>query len=342
MKTAISLIILAIHLLSPTVGYSQETDRFVLAEGTAPIRGDMGQSRDIAILRAKQAAIEQVGIGLRSETIVDMGMLLDDIIKVQTFALVKAYEVIKEKQRGNEYWVQIKAWVVPKEKERPVMENLFAHRSIIVQAKGEGSRVIEKELLARLTRGTYFVLDPGFRKWDPDYKIMIESGIEFSQRNHGIESYYADCEIRLIKRSNGKLVVQEVEPEDNRIYGLNRNQALSSKGPNGFSGKIAEPMVSEFMKRLDATSHVKEHDVDIVVKGISNHRTFRDEFCKMLRGLRLGVKGVFNERYDGGTGKVTVRYAEKTDYLAAMIGFRSQYRVEEASWDKIKVVYQGG
>jgi hypothetical protein len=45
---------------------------------------------------------------------------------------------------------------------------------------------------------------------------------------------------------------------------------------------------------------------------------------------------------DGGTGMVTVRYAEKTDYLAAMIGFRSQYRVEQVTWDKIKVVYQGG
>lgn len=341
-KIRIGFFILTMCLLLPTVGYAEETSGFVVAEGMAPIINDIGLTRDIAILRAKQAAIEQVGIGLKRETFVDMGLLLDDILKIQTFALVKAYEVISEGREGDQYRVRIRAWVVPKKEEKTVMENLFAHRSIVVQADGEGSKALKKELLARLTRGGYFVLDPSFPKWDPDYKIRVESAIEFSQRNYGIESYHADCEIRLISRSNRKLLILEAEPEDNRIYGLNKSQALRSKGPNGFPRKIAEPMVMEFMNRLDARAHVREHDVDIVIRNIPDHRIFREKFCRMLRALRLGVKDVFNERYDDSTGWVTVRYSEKTDYLAAMIGFRSQYKIENTTWDRINVTYQGG
>lgn len=271
-----------------------------------------------------------------------MGFVLDDIIKVQTFALIKAYEVINEEHRSGNYWVQIRAWVVPKEEEKPVMENLFAHRSIMVHANGEGSQTIEKKLLARLTNSTYFVLDSSFTKWDPHFNIIIKSEVEFSQKNNYLESYYADVEIRLVKQFDGRLLVSVQEPEDNRIYGLNRRQAITGPGRNGFSQKIAEPMVRKFMQRLDVIAHVREHDVDIVVTSIPNYTVFREEFCRMLRALRLGVKKVFNENYDGGTGRVTVSYAEKTDYLAAMIGFRSQYRVERVAYDDIRVVYQGG
>ena len=338
----ISIFIVAICLFLVTTGYAQESDGFVVAEGIAQISSDIGLTKDIAILRAKQAAIEQVGIGLKSETIVDMGFVLDDIIKVQTFALIKAYEVINEEHRSGNYWVQIRAWVVPKEEEKPVMENLFAHRSIMVHANGEGSQTIEKKLLARLTNSTYFVLDSSFTKWDPHFNIIIKSEVEFSQKNNHLESYYADVEIRLVKQFDGRLLVSVQEPEDNRIYGLNRRQAITGPGRNGFSQKIAEPMVRKFMQRLDVIAHVREHDVEIVVTGIPNYTVFREEFCRMLRALRLGVKKVFNENYDGGTGRVTVSYAEKTDYLAAMIGFRSQYRVEMVVWDDIRVVYQGG
>ena len=338
----ISIFVGAICLFLVTSGHAQESDGLVIAEGIAPISSDMGLTRDIAILRAKQAAIEQVGIGLKSETIVDMGFVLDDIIKVQTFALIKAYEVINEEPRSGNYWVQIRAWVVPKEEEKPVMENLFAHRSIMVHANGEGSQTIEKKLLARLTNNTYFVLDSSFTKWDPHFNIIIKSEVEFSQKNNQLESYYADCEIKLVKQSTRKLLLSIQEPEDNRIYGLNKRQAITGHGRNGFSQKIAELMVKEFMQRLDVIAHVREHDVNVVITGIPNYTVFREKFCRMLRALRLGVKKVFNENYDGGTGRVTVSYAEKTDYLAAMIGFRSQYRVERATWDEIRVVHQGG
>ena len=342
-KTRITLLlIISICFLIPTDGHARETDSLVEAEGVAPISEDMGLTRDIALLRAKQAALEHVGIGLKRETIVDMGFLLDDIVKIQTFGLVKAYEIISGGREGNQYRVKIKAWVVPKEEEKPVMKSLFAHRSFEVQAKGEGSQLIKKGLLPRLTKAGYFIFDPGFSKWDCDYNITIESKIQFSQKNYEIESYYSDCQIRLVRRSNGELLILETEPEDNRIYGLNINQAMGSKGPNSFFKKIAEPMANEFMQHLNAKAGVKEHDIDIVITSLPDHRTFREGFCRMLRYLRLGIKDVFRETYDNGTGRVTVRYAEKTDYLAAMIGFRSQYKVEKTTWDRINVIYHDG
>jgi len=340
----LALAILAICLVSGPNAYAGELDRIVVAEGMAPANqagNDISLVRDIAILRAKQAAIEKLGVGLTSDTIVDMGLLLDEVVKVQTFALVKAYEIISEGEEAGQYRVKIKAWIVPEDREKPVMENLFAHRSIVVQAKGEGSRTIEKELLSQLIGKGYLVLDQGFAKWDPDYKIMCSSKIEFSEENLGIRSYHADCEIRLIKRSNARLLILERDPKDNRIFGTNRRQALHSRGPNAFPVKIARPMVKGFIKRLDTIAHIKEHDVDIIVKDVPDNRFFRDSFVGMIKAFRLGIKDVFNERYDNGTGKVTVRYAEKTEYLAAMIGFRSQYKVKKVSWDQIDVLYQG-
>jgi hypothetical protein len=49
---------------------------------------------------------------------------------------------------------------------------------------------------------------------------------------------------------------------------------------------------------------------------------------------------VSNPQYNGNTGRVTINFGEKTDYLAALIGFRSQYTIKRATWDKIDVVYQ--
>jgi len=341
-KKGAILPILSFTLLSffPIVGNTGEISKYVEAEGMAPISTDIGLSRDIAILRAKQTAIEQAGVGLKSETIVNMGFLLDDIVKIQTFALVKSYEVVSENREENLYKVKIRAKIISKKKETAVMQNLFAHRSILVKATGKGSGLLKKKLLAQLTKGGYFMLDPGLSKWNSDYKILIASGIEASQKTEGIVSYYVESEIRLVKRVNGKVLILETEPQDNIVFGLNKSQALRSSGPNAFPSKIVEPMVKEFMRRIKVSVYVKEHDVDIIVKNIPNHRIFREDFCKMLRTLRLGVQNLSNEHYDRGTGRVTVHYTEKTDYLAAMIGFRNRYKVEKAARNQIQVVFQ--
>lgn len=315
-----------------------EAGEFVVAEGVAPLGKDLGLTRDIAILRAKQNAIEQLGVGIDSQTIVDMGQTLDDMIKVQTFALVKAYEVLSEGSEGDQYKVKINAWVVPKEKEREILENLFAHRSMVVQATGKGSNKIQGEILRCLTKGFYFVVDPKISRWAPDYNLAINSTVEFSQETYGIRSYHADCEIRLVQRSNGRILISE--PMSGMIFGLNETQAINGLRPDQFSKKIVWPLVASFMEGLNRVAHVREHDVVVVIHGLPSHERFQ-EFCKLIRALRLGIRRVFNERYDAGIGEVTVNYAEKTDYLAAMIGFRLQYRINQATWDRIEVLYQG-
>lgn len=340
-KTTSTIYILTIFFSLTITCQSQANGKFVEAKGIAPITNDIGLTRDVAILRAKQAAIERLGVGLRSETIVDMGLLLDDIVKTQTFGLVKSFNVISEFIEGNQYKVRIRAWVVSREEENEIMENLFSDRSFSVRSCGEGSRSIEKELLNQLSENNYLVLDPGFSKWKPNYNIIAKSAVALSQNMGDIESYYCDIEIRLINRSEGTLALLEVGPDDNRIYGLNRIQALRSKGTNGFYRKIAEPTVKKFMRKLKKKELVKEHKVEIVVRNIPNYEFFRDEFCRMLRAFRLGVKDIFNKRYDKGSGSVTVLYTEKVDYLAAMIGFRNQYIIKSVDRGKIQLIFQG-
>lgn len=332
--TIIILLLLGISLCLYVDG---EASEFVVAEGMAPLGKDLGLSRDIAILRAKQNAIEQLGVGIDSQTIVDMGQTLDDMIKVQTFGLVKAYEVLSQGAEGNQYKVKIKAWVVPRDKEREILENLFAHRSMVIQATGKGSNKIQREILKCLTKGFYFVVDPEISRWAPDYNLAINSTVEFSQETYGIRSYHANCEIRLVQRSNGRILISE--PMSGMIFGLNEKQAIDGLRPDQFSRKIVSPLIASFMERLNRVAHAKEHDVAVVIRGLPSHERFRD-FCKLVRALRLGVKEVFNERYDTGIGEVTVKYAEKTDYLAALVGFRSRYKISKATWDRIEVVYE--
>ena len=76
-----------------------------------------------------------------------------------------------------------------------------------------------------------------------------------------------------------------------------------------------------------------------IVSGITDHNMFRDGFVKMIKSIRLGILEVFNERFESDLGRVSVLYAEKTEYLAAMIGFRSQYKVSSVAWDRIEVEY---
>lgn len=341
-KRRIGFALSVICFLLSACAHIHKTPDYVVAEGMAPIGKDIWLTRDIAILRAKQAAIEQVGIGIQTERIVDMGFLLDDVIKIQTFGLIKSYEIISEGQDENQYKVKIRVWIVLKENEKPVLENLFAYRSVVVQSKGEGASVIEKTLLGHLTKEKYIVTDSYFTKWRPYYIIKIISEIHFMGRTYGIESYQSACEIKLIRRFEEQLLELQTEPEDNRIYGSNRLLALTNKGPNGFYQKIAQPMVGNFMRQFKAKTRLNEHDVRIVIRGVPSHRVFREKFCGMLRSMRLGVEEVFDEHYKGNIGQVTVRYTEKTDYLAAMIGFRNQYRIEKVTLQSIHIVYVDG
>ncbi|MBN2298794.1 MAG: flagellar assembly protein T N-terminal domain-containing protein [Deltaproteobacteria bacterium] len=337
MKWTIFIILLC--LAFPLSGHAST---LVEANGMAPIEADISLSRDIAILRAKQAAIEQAGVGLTCDTITNMGLLLDNVIKVQTFALVKNYEVISEVHEDNYIKVKIRAWVVEKKNETKEMENVFSHCSVLIGANGYGSDMIQKELVKQMTAKGYFVLDSTFKGWNPEYRLTIDTSMDLSEKNNGIESYFVECSLKFMQRQTGKILIAENEPENNRIFGFNRTKALKSRGPNGFPRKIVQPVSIGFMKKLDEMAKVKEHNVEIAVSGFSDYQTFRQDFVQMVQNYCLGVKAVSNERYEGGIGLISVRYSEKTDYLAAMIGFRSQYRVEQVTDNKIKAVYMAG
>lgn len=317
---------------------SAKTLQFIEAEGMAPVSDDLGLTRDIAILRAKQNAIEQLEIGISSQSIVEMGKLLDDIIKVQTFALIKNYKVLSERVEGNQYKVRIRACIIPKEKQRQALSNLFAHRSMTIQAIGKGSDKVKRELLKHLTKEFYFVIDPEFSKWIPDYNIIINSTIKFSHEIYDIRSYYADSEIKLVQRSNGKILI--TESANGIIFGLNETQAINGLRPDQFPQKIVLPLVKNFMKSFREIMYTKEHNIQITIYNLPNYNAFR-EFCKFIKSLRLGIKAVFDESYHDKTGSLIVRYNEKTDYLAAMVNFRTQYKINSITRDKIEIVYQG-
>ena len=74
--------------------------------------------------------------------------------------------------------------------------------------------------------------------------------IEFVDRMYQLERYGANCRISLIRTSDLSHIFSANEPEDNYLYGANRDIATTGPGKNGFLYKIVRPMVREFTQRM--------------------------------------------------------------------------------------------
>ncbi|OIO56911.1 MAG: hypothetical protein AUJ55_07525 [Proteobacteria bacterium CG1_02_64_396] len=105
----------------PLVGQTEPVppggDQGIFAQATgeaAIINGDVPSARLEAIARAKWAAIEQaVGVQVKSQSLVQNAMLVDEAIQAKTGGVVKGFQVLGEGQRGDTYGATISAFVIP-------------------------------------------------------------------------------------------------------------------------------------------------------------------------------------------------------------------------------------
>lgn len=88
----------------------------VTAIGEASIvAGDMSSAKKIqAVARAKWAAMEEAsGIRVKSDTIVQNAVLVDEAIKNEVTGVIQNYTVTGEEEDGQVYRVMISATIVP-------------------------------------------------------------------------------------------------------------------------------------------------------------------------------------------------------------------------------------
>jgi|GEM_PF-4096147 len=313
----------------------------VEAEGTARIEPDINISRDLAVLRAKQQALEILGIGISSKNIATQGKMLDEMIMVQTSGFVERYEILEESRKNGYYSIRLRAWVKKGKALEDAYRSVFRERILSLSSNGEGSKNIERLLRRSLVGHFYYVLASDFQEIKPDYQILINSSVNVHSDFGGFKSFYAEASISMVQVAVGRQVIYVAPDEPIIVYGTDLDHAVNGRTVNQYSRKLAAPLMDCFWKELSSLEHKGSRVVRITISelpGVEAFRAFRD----YVRNICLGMEGLYGESYSDGEAALQVGYREKSLYLATIIGYRSEYRVIEHDWEHVKIVYVGG
>jgi hypothetical protein len=358
-----------------------ECSKIVEAEGLAPvINEDVEMARQMAILEAKRTAVEPLGVQIDSETLISMGLTRADWITIKAGGYVKHYEVLPGSgPLNNGYRVKIRAWVKCGREEKDEDINLLSLHKIMVIAEGPGSGHMEQGLLRelsslnyryhdsryvknnvkpvtwnRLTAGKLFDLDRDAFKFMADLIIRVQSKVTFRKHDGNLPGswFRGEGSIQLYRISGEKKgePLIHVRRTSNKLFGLGNgdekqatDDVLTTEHPNGFVRKIADPLVSEFMKKLMANNvfKVREREITVTLANVPS----RNEFMKFLTVInsQRGVNQSARElRQDGRDYTVSVKFPLKTIYLAYLLSATPGYRLTGHQWNRVDLIYTGG
>lgn len=109
--TSSFIILLSLLMVNATGAVSE--DKCVNAQGEAQIiNGDVPSAKMEAVARAKWAAIETVvGTAIKTQSLVQNFVLVDDVIKTQVAGAVKSYNIVSQENKKDSTVVTIKACV---------------------------------------------------------------------------------------------------------------------------------------------------------------------------------------------------------------------------------------
>jgi len=349
-------------VLSGTAVFA-ECESIQVVEGRAAILTDPATARDRALIDARVKAVEKCGVMVEERSVVNMGLSLDHFAQVKAFAFVKAYDILKEWEKDDIYYVRIKAWIKEGTENEKARKELLSSRLILMLADGDGADTLESVMKEKLTGLGFSLLDSDFIKqkvspaiWQclktgnlscvgkelypflANYLIRINSEVKKSQNlGEGIMSFRANSKISCTQISTAFL--KPYSRKCGVIFGLDGEQALCGSRPDQFERKIAEPLCSEFMEKLSKEFNKSKRNIRVSISGLPDKDAF-DNFKLLVRELRW-VGNISNESYNQGIGSLSVPYTEKSVYLASMIAFRSVYNVMGYTWDRIDVTYKG-
>ncbi|MGE4266263.1 MAG: hypothetical protein AB7F25_02390 [Deferribacterales bacterium] len=139
----------------------------VSAVGEADIiNGDKSSAKLQATARAKWAALEEAsGVRVKSDTIVQNAVLVDEAIKNEVSGVVQSYKVTGEEEDGQMYRIMISAVISP-EKARDAMGALAMNTSVAVMIPVvfpdkhvEETNVLTETVISELTANQLEVVD---------------------------------------------------------------------------------------------------------------------------------------------------------------------------------------
>lgn len=361
LAVAVTLVGILAALACPSAVWGQV--RTVQAEGYGTVvAGDTAQARDEAIIDARVRALEQVaGVFVDSRTLLENEMVLDAMVRDRTQGLVTSYRVLKEGPTGDgRYRVVIDARVVPEEVKQ-TLQGLTSDSSLVVMIQEtnigqvHGPPIVENAVITKLVEAGYRVAEPGqvlkIRERDR-MKALLENDLdtikaiagrflanrmvmgralsEPSQVTQGIVSARARVSIRVVEAESGQIIVNR---EIGDVRGFDLAQDRAGQKALRAAGDAA---VEYLLEQLDQHFKRKERTLEIRVKGLSSIADLQ-RFTRLLGSLRW-VSGIQEKGFAPTESVITIRYPEKTLYLAGRIAREPGYRVIQ--YDRSRVLIE--
>jgi hypothetical protein len=355
------LVIIAMLALKPLQVWAQQVDS-VQVEGCGTIvGGDIAQAKDEAVIAARVKAVEQVaGVLLDSDTLLQNEILFDSVVRARAAGYIKADRILSEDRRPDgTYCVRIEAWVLTGEV-RKVLPELVSELAIVVvipetnMGAPNTPPIVEGEIVQRLVDANYRVLDPrhveflrkrevaeALRREDREVARQIslrflasiiitgEVRSEFSQNNAGIISAHARGTVKAIEAETGQIIAT-FSQQAIRGFALSDIQA-GRKALAEFANQAATALLA----RLDEHFKRKDRMMEVRVRGLADENALA-RFKSFLQALRW-VQGVEQKSFSPAESLLTLKYPEKTVYLASRIGRESGFRLVEFDRGKIVV-----
>jgi hypothetical protein len=337
--------------------------RAVIAEGYGTvIGGDLAQARDEAIVDARVRALEQVaGVFVDAATLIENELLLDAVVRDTTQGLLTSYRVLQEGPVGDgRYRVQIEARVAPDDV-RQRLQGLTSDAALVLMVpeanvgRPNDPPIVQQLLAARLLDTGYRVADPAqvarVRERDRQrahadndldavrgitgrflagYLVVGHALSEPSQVIDGIVSARARVSLRVIEAESGRTIVSRDLGE---VRGFDLSPERAGQKALRAAGAAA---ADDLIEQLDRHFRRKERTLEVKILGLKGLDEL-ERFRILLQSLRW-VSDVQPQRFDATEAVVTVRYPEKTLYLAGRIGREPGYRVLE--FDRTRLVVQ--
>jgi len=333
------LALLAAAIFSGWTAQSFQETPPVIAEGSAEIgTGGKQEARALAQMRAKQKALEHLGVGIRAESLVSDGRLLDEYALIQTNGYVSRSEILEEGEYNGIYKIRMKVWAKPDLMEAECQTSPFFERRIIVSAEGEGAQHLKRGVMNLFTSRFFKVI--GDRGSKSDYEIRISSKITENSHFATIHSYAVYAQIVMYKTGEESPLLHIDTGGPITIYGHNLENALNGPSGNQYHGRVAELLLSNFVSGLDQLADRALRVVLIKIENLPDAEAFA-AFRDHIAGIRFGMGGILYEQYDGGgSGFLKTAYKEKSHYLALLIEKYPSYRVTAYRWDQVRVAFK--
>jgi len=341
----------------------------VTAIGEADImNGDKNSAKMQAVARAKWAAMEEAsGVRVKSDTIVQNAMLVDEAIKNEVTGVIQNYTVTGEEEDGQVYRVMINATIVP-EKAKDAVGFLSKNTSISVMIPVvfpdkhiEETNILTETVINDLTMQQMDVID-----------IVSTDGTNLSQLDQAMRTnnYMAMRNIAA-KHLSGTILIGKVDTTTTAKEGSDIGYGVSLPfnvvtgrltyrliTPQGSSTKI---LASGFLAARgmgasldDATNQMMENMnkevsqklVSIVmekIKGENSKSIMVQLTGKSSLSDLMELKQILSytawvlEVQEKGKDSLAVTYPEKSLYLATAINSKPNYKIVELSDYLIKI-----